>query len=202
MSRTDLSETEYLRHIEHLARAIVDAADGEGWLVLTGVSDEATPLRRAVIEMARQLRHHHFDGDGCLDGELPPMKLAGVVILRPHAVPAGMEESYTEICARLGVEAQPEGWAIWNAWARDGQPVSIVLADSSGTEGLLTNWAHGIEVYPVTPLPAQVVLTRQGWVTPMTLSPASARRLGAARPTCRTLPMDSDASGGSAATPG
>ncbi|GAA0839791.1 hypothetical protein GCM10009525_51470 [Streptosporangium amethystogenes subsp. fukuiense] len=46
------------------------------------------------------------------------------------------------------------------------QPISIVLVDSSGTEGLLANWVQGVEVHPVTPLPAQVVLTRQGWVTP------------------------------------
>jgi hypothetical protein len=130
------------------------------------------------------------------------MRLAGVVILRPHAVPADMEESYTEVCTRLEVEARPEGWAIWNTWAEDGQPISIVLIDSSGTEGLLTNWAHGIEVYPVTPLPAQVVLTRQGWVTPMILSPASARRLGATRPTYQTLPMNPAASGGGAPAPG
>nr|BFE85136.1 hypothetical protein GCM10020093_077370 [Planobispora longispora] len=150
-----------------------------------------------MIETARHLRHYHFDGDGCLDGELPPMKLAGVVILRPHAVPVDMQESYTEICARLDIEARPEGWAIWNTWAGDGQPISIVLVDAGGTEGLLMNWARGIEVYPVTPLPAQVVLTRQGWLTPMTLSPASARRLGATRPTGRTLPVNPGSSGGS-----
>ncbi|MGJ6966248.1 hypothetical protein ACSDR0_30500 [Streptosporangium sp. G11] len=201
MPRTDLSEIEYLRHIEHLAREIVNAADGEGWLTLTTTSDEATPLRRAVIETARQLRHHHFDGDGCLDEDLPLMKLAGVVILRPHAVPVGMEESYTEICARLDVEARPGGWAIWNTWAKDRQPISIVLVDSSGTEGLLTNWAQGIEVYPVTPPPAQVVMTRQGWITPMTLPPASARKLGATRPTCQH-PTNPEVSGGGTPTPG
>ena len=182
MSRTDLSDIEYLRHIEHLAREIVNAADDEGWLTLTATSDGGTPLRRAVIETARQLRHHHFDGDGCLDEDLPPMKLAGVVILRPGSLPVGMQESYSEICDRLDVEARPEGWTVWNTWAKDGQPISVVLVDSNGTEGLLTNWAQGIEVYPIIPLPAQVVLTRQGWITPMTLSPASARKLGATRP--------------------
>ncbi|MFF3445438.1 hypothetical protein [Streptosporangium sp. NPDC002721] len=182
MFRTDFSDIEYLRHIEHLAREIVNAADNEGWLTLITTSDEATPLRRAVTETARHLRHHHFDGDGCLDEDLPLMKLAGVVILRPHALPVGMEESYSEICDRLDIGARPEGWAIWNAWAKDGQPISIVLVDSSGTEGLLTNWTQGIEVYPITPLPAQVILTRQGWITPMTLSPASARELEATRP--------------------
>ncbi|GAA4180398.1 hypothetical protein GCM10022252_03180 [Streptosporangium oxazolinicum] len=182
MSRTELSDIEYLRHIEHLAREIVNTADNEGWLTLATISDEATPLQRAVIETARRLRHHHFDGDGCLDEDLPLMKLAGVVILRPDALPVGMEESYSEICARLDVEARPEGWAIWNTWAKDGQSISIVLIDSSGTEGLLMNWAQGIEVYPVTPLPAQVVLTRQGWVTPMPLSPASARKPETIRP--------------------
>lgn len=38
------------------------------------------------------------------------------------------------------------------------------------------------DTHPVVPLPAQVVLSRQGWVTPMTLSPFSARRLGVSRP--------------------
>ncbi|WP_449060692.1 hypothetical protein, partial [Planomonospora algeriensis] len=195
-------EPEYLRHIEHLAREIVNAASAEGWLTYADDLDGATPLQRTVNETARQLRHHHFDGDGCLDEERPFLRLAGVVLLRPDAVPLGMEESYPEICARLGVEAKPEGWAIWNTWAEDGQGLSIVLADSEGTEGLLMNWARGIEVYPLTPLPAQVVLTRQGWLTPMTLSPLSTRRLGAVQPASRKIPTNPDASGGGASGSG
>ncbi|MGW2159603.1 hypothetical protein [Nonomuraea sp. NPDC001699] len=181
MAGAELSEPEYLRHIEHLARELVNAALDEGRLVHGGRVTHLTPLQRVVGELAHQTRHHHFDGDGCLDPELPPMKLAGVVVLRPDAVPVGMEGEYGEVCARLGVGPRPEGWAVWNAWAEDGQPVSIILVDLRGTEGLLMNWARGIEVHPVRPIPAQVVLTRQGWVKPMTLSPFSARELGVSR---------------------
>jgi hypothetical protein len=202
MPRPDLSEPEYLRHIEHLAREIVNAANAEGWLTYADDPDEATPLQRMVNETARQLRHYHFDGDGCLEEERPFLRLAGVVLLRPDAVPLGMAGSYSEICARLGVQVRPEGWAIWNAWAEDGQSLSIVLADSDGTEGLLMNWARGIEVYPLALLPAQVVLTRQGWLTPMTLSPLSARRLGVIQPASRKASTNPDASSGSAPAPG
>ncbi|GGL48382.1 hypothetical protein [Planomonospora parontospora] len=202
MPRPDLSEPEYLRHIEHLARKIVNAASAEGWLTYADDPAEATPLQRMVNETARQLRHYHFDGDGCLDEERPFLRLAGAVLLQPQAVPLGMEESYPEICARLGVEARPEGWAIWNTWAADGQSLSMILADSGGTEGLLMNWARGIEIYPLTPLSAQVVLTRQGWLTPMTLSPRSARRLGAIQPVSGKAAAKPEASGGGTPAPG
>ncbi|MER5321944.1 hypothetical protein [Streptosporangium roseum] len=194
MSRHELSEAEYLRHLEHLAREIVSAAHGEGWITYGDDPEGVTPLQRSVNEMARQIRHYHFDSDGCLDPELPILKLAGVVVLQPHALPLGMDETYNEICARLGVEARPEGWAIWNTWAEDGRSISIILVDSDATEGILMNWMRGIEVYPVTPLPAQVTLTRQGWVAPMTLSPFSARKLGATRPVYWSPGADSDAS--------
>ncbi|GGL34340.1 hypothetical protein [Planomonospora parontospora] len=202
MPRPDLSEPEYLRHIEHLAREIVNVASAEGWLTYAEDPAEATLLQRAVNETARQLRHYHFDGDGCLDEERPFLRLAGIVLLRPDAVPLGIEESYPEICARLGVEAKPEGWAVWNTWASDGQSLSIVLAGSEGTEGLLMNWARGIEVYPLAPLPAQVVLTRQGWLTPMTLSPRSARRLGVIQPASWKAPANPETSGGGTPAPG
>ncbi|GAA3008618.1 hypothetical protein [Streptosporangium longisporum] len=201
MPRPDLSEPEYLRHIEHLAREIVNAASTEGWLTYADDPDEATPLQRMVNETARQLRHYHFDTDGCLDEERSLLRLAGVVLLRPDAVPLGMEESYTEVCVGLGVDARPEGWAIWNTWAEDGQSLSIVLVDVEATEGLLMNWKRGVEAYPLTPLPAQVVSARQGWLTPMTLSPLSARRLGVIQPVSRKAPTNPNASGGGAPTP-
>lgn len=185
MPAAELSEPEYLRHVEHLARKVVAMAKEEGWLSHGDDPAELTPLQQVISQLDDQIRHHHFAGDGCVDdSELPLMKLAGIVVLRPEAMPAGMAGTYDEICARLGVDARPEGWAIWNTWAADGQPVSIVMVDLEGTEGVLMNWTRGIEVYPVTPLPAQVVLARQGWVTPMTLSRLSARKLGTTRPVC------------------
>ncbi|GAA4983777.1 hypothetical protein HD597_009495 [Nonomuraea thailandensis] len=193
-----LSETEYLRHIELLARDVIHAANEEGWLTYDREATAATPLHRAVNELARQIRHHHFSGDGCLEDDLPLMRLAGIVLLHPKAIPPDMEGTYEEICARLGVPPAADGWAVWNAWAHDRQPISIVLADTDGTEGILVNWAHGIEVYPAAPLPAQVVLTRQGWITPMTLSPLSARKLGVTRPPYWTP----DASGEGTPAPG
>ncbi|MET8984645.1 hypothetical protein ABZW49_04275 [Nonomuraea wenchangensis] len=201
MAGADLSEPEYLRHIEHLARELVNAAADEGWLTCDGQLMHLTPLQRAVTEMARQIRHYHFDGDGCINPELPPMKLAGTLVLKPDAVPLGMEGTYAEICARLGVEPRLEGWAIWNTWAADGQPISIIMVDLDGTEGVLMNWTRGIEVYPVTPVPAQVVLTRQGWVKPMTLSPFSVRKLGTNRPIYWPPAPTPEASGGGVPAP-
>lgn len=98
MAREDLSEPEYLRHIERLVRDLVNAADDEGWLVFGEQTEELTPLQRVVTELAHQIRHYHFDGDGCLESNRPER--------------------------------------------------------------------------------AQVVVTRQGWVNPMALSPFSARKLG------------------------
>jgi len=63
------SEIDYLRRVEQLAHAVVDeAADpSEAWLSLLPDAAEATPLQRAVNDLARNLRMRHFDGDGCID---------------------------------------------------------------------------------------------------------------------------------------
>ncbi|UBU14104.1 hypothetical protein [Nonomuraea gerenzanensis] len=76
MPPADLSETEYLRHIELLARDVIDAAHEEGWLTYDRDATPATSLHRAVNELARQIRHYHFSGDGCLEDDPPPMRLA------------------------------------------------------------------------------------------------------------------------------
>lgn len=67
---TTQSETDYLRSIEQLAHEVVHQAGdkGEGWLSFAPDPVEATPLQRAVNNLARALRYRHFDGDGCLDG--------------------------------------------------------------------------------------------------------------------------------------
>jgi hypothetical protein len=67
---------------------------------------------------------NHFDGDGCVDPELPLLKLAGAILLKPDVVPKGIDGTYAEICARLGVNARSEGWAIWNTWATKGEPIT------------------------------------------------------------------------------
>jgi hypothetical protein len=60
-------EPSYLRRVEVLAHAVCDRAMDEGWLSYRPDPDEATPLQRAVNELARNLRHHHSSTDGCCD---------------------------------------------------------------------------------------------------------------------------------------
>jgi hypothetical protein len=175
-----LSEAEYLREIEARSRAVVDAAAGEGCLPYDKEPEERSALRKAVNELARSLRHYHYKGDGCLDEEAdrPRMRLAGVVLLRPAAMPFGMDDDYETACQRLNVDPRPEGWAIWNTWSEQGLAVSLVMTDLDGTEGLLVNWAQGITTYPVTPVPSQITQVHQGWTAPMTVSPRVRRHLG------------------------
>ncbi|MFI9503817.1 hypothetical protein [Nocardia sp. NPDC052566] len=59
-------ELAYLRRVELLAHAVCDSALDEGWLSYAPDSEDATPLQRATNELARNLRHVHFEGDGCL----------------------------------------------------------------------------------------------------------------------------------------
>ena len=60
-------ELGYLRRVEVLAHAVGDRALDEGWLSFHPDPDEATPLQRAVNELARNLRNHHSSTDGCCD---------------------------------------------------------------------------------------------------------------------------------------
>ncbi|MFJ4469777.1 hypothetical protein ACIP2X_20195 [Streptomyces sp. NPDC089424] len=178
MPRPELSELDHLREIERLARAVAAAALDAGHLSYAPDPDDATPLQRAVNALAREIRHHHFPGDGCLPEEdRPTVRLAGVVLLRPAPSPPATEETYETACARLGVEARAEGWAQWNTWGSGGARITMVVSSVDTTLGLLANWARGRDVYPVRPLPSQVALVRQGWAGPMTLSPWGAARL-------------------------
>jgi len=61
------SEDEYLRIVERLANDVVDRALDEGWLMYLPDDSEQTPLQRSINELARNLRHVHYEGDGCLD---------------------------------------------------------------------------------------------------------------------------------------
>ena len=61
------TEEEYLKRVEELANAVCDEALEEGWLSYLPDPPDATPLQKAINELARNLRHVHYAGDGCLD---------------------------------------------------------------------------------------------------------------------------------------
>ncbi|MFC9730067.1 hypothetical protein ACFWGM_05555 [Streptomyces roseolus] len=85
------------------------------------------------------------------------VRLVGTSVLKPGLMPAGVDEPYEAVCARIGVEPRAEGWALWNTWDRDGEvKVTRVVTAVATTEGLFANWAHGRALDPVTPLPSQV----------------------------------------------
>lgn len=54
----------------------------------------------------------------------------------------------------------------------------MVVSAVDTTVGLLTNWARGRHVYPVTPLPSQMAHIQQGRAGPMTFSPFGVERSG------------------------
>ncbi|MBY8881513.1 hypothetical protein [Actinacidiphila acidipaludis] len=178
MASPELSETDYLREIERLAERVAVEAANAGWPGAPDGADDTSPLRRSVAALTRALRRYHFDGDGCLDPDRPPVRLVGACVLRPGVMPAGSEQGYAEVCARLGVEPRPEGWALWHTWADGALKVTMVVSAVDTTEGLLANWARGRAVDPVTPLPSQIALIHSGWVGPMTFSPRGVRRTG------------------------
>lgn len=68
-ARRRRSDEEYLAHIEQLAHAVADEAFEEGWLDHGSDRSGRTPLQRSIIELAENLRHVHYAGDGCLDEE-------------------------------------------------------------------------------------------------------------------------------------
>lgn len=61
------SDDDYLRHVEELANVVCDAAFDEGWLTFPPDDAGQSPLQQAINELARNLRHVHSAGDGCLD---------------------------------------------------------------------------------------------------------------------------------------
>jgi hypothetical protein len=67
--RKRLSEIEYLRKVEALANGVCDRALDEGWLTYLPEDHDQTPVQQAVNELARNLRHVHFEGDGGLDDD-------------------------------------------------------------------------------------------------------------------------------------
>ncbi|QOV33877.1 hypothetical protein IM697_27250 [Streptomyces ferrugineus] len=178
MTSLELGELDHLREIERLALRVREAASDEGWLSYLDDPEGATPLQRSVNALARVLRHHHFDGDGCLEDDRPRIRLVGACVLKPGVMPAGVEETYEEVCARIGVEPRPEGWALWNTWSDGELKVTMVVTAVETTEGLFANWSRGRAVDPLTPLPSQIAVIRHGWIGPITFSPRGVSRTG------------------------
>jgi len=63
------TELEYLKRVEELANLVCDEALEEGWLSYEPDPPDATPLQKRINELARNLRHVHYEGDGCLDDD-------------------------------------------------------------------------------------------------------------------------------------
>lgn len=55
----------YHARVEALANEICRHALDEGWLTYLPDDEDQTPFEKAVNELARNLRHVHYDGDGC-----------------------------------------------------------------------------------------------------------------------------------------
>ncbi|MET8963000.1 hypothetical protein ABZX69_26635 [Streptomyces sp. NPDC004074] len=178
MTAPELGEEDYLREIERLAHRVSVEAFREGWVCLPADPEDATPLQASVNALARALRSYHFPGDGCTQEDRPLTRAVGAAVFRPQVMPAGVQESYEEACARLGVAPRPEGWALWNTWGEGDLEVTLVVSAIETTEGLLENWSRGRSVDPVSPLPSQIALVRRGWIGPMTLPPRAAHRAG------------------------
>jgi hypothetical protein len=167
----------YLRAIEVRAREIVERAREEGWLSHEADPGDTTPLQRAVNDLAGILLHYHFDGDGCLD-KLPRCGLGGAAIIGLGPAAGDPLADYDGLCARLGVEPRPEGWALWHTWDAKHRAHTLVTTRIVTTEGLLMNWSHGISVYPTVADRADIAAVVRGWQGPIILSPDHARELG------------------------
>ncbi|WP_380280837.1 hypothetical protein [Kitasatospora purpeofusca] len=177
MSTPEPDELDYLREIERLAHDVTVEASAEGRLSYAPDPPDATPFQHSVNALARAVRAYHFEGDGCVE-DRPLLELAAAAVLKPGAVPAGLDEDYEQACARFGVEPRPEGWALWHTWGKGGLQVTMVVSAVATTEGLFRNWALGREFDPVEPLPSQIALVHRGWSGPMTFAPRGVRRIG------------------------
>lgn len=163
MDEPELSEHDYLRQIELLALEVVTA------------SRRATGPQQAIDELARQLRHYHFVGDGCVEDDRPLLRLGGAALIGP-----GETDSYRTGCARLGVDPRDEGWALWYTWDDRARAHTLVTTALATTRGLLENWERGRDLHPAWPLRSQVRAVIRQWVGPIVLSPgyAAQRNLG------------------------
>ncbi|WP_412736337.1 hypothetical protein [Krasilnikovia sp. MM14-A1259] len=177
MLEPELNEHDYLQQIELLARDVVRAAKDEGWVSYDADPAEASALQRAVNEVARRLRHWHFNGDGCLEDDRPLLHLGGAGVITPGDNPE-RQENYRTGCARLGVDVRDEGWALWYSWDDKARAHTIVTTALDTTHALLDNWSHGRDIHPAQPDRAQIAAVVRGWVGPITLSPSHATTIG------------------------
>lgn len=67
--RNRVDDETYLRRVEELAGRVCEAALTEGWLMYLPDDSDQTPLQKAINELARNIRHVHYDGDGCMDDD-------------------------------------------------------------------------------------------------------------------------------------
>ncbi|MBO3741741.1 hypothetical protein [Actinoplanes flavus] len=74
---------DYLQQMELLAVDVVAAAQDEGRQTYGDDSAGATPLQRSVNELVRVLRHHHFEGGGCVEPNRPVLHLGGAALFAP-----------------------------------------------------------------------------------------------------------------------
>ena len=172
---SELSELDYLRQIELLARDVTDRAFDEGWLSYPPDPSDATSLQRAVNELARTLRAWHFPGDGCVEEDRTMLKLGGAALVTPQT--AGVEV-YRKLCERLGVEDRPQGWSLWFTWDDGGRAHTMVTTLDDTTRALLDAWSHGRDANPARPVRAQIAAVARGWIGPLTRSPEDAARRG------------------------
>jgi hypothetical protein len=177
MAEPELDVRDYLRQIELLALDVVAAAQDEGSLTYGGEPADATPLQRSVNELARTLRHHHFEDDGCAESNRPVLHLGGAALFEPGQTKS-QQDGYRAGCARLGVDARDEGWALWHTWDDRERAHTIVTTALETTRGLLDNWALGRDLHPLQPRRSQIRAVIRGWAGPITLSPSHATTRG------------------------
>ncbi|GIE92105.1 hypothetical protein [Actinoplanes regularis] len=177
MPEPELNEQDYLRQIELLARDVVAAAQKEGWQTYGTDPADATAMQRSVNELARLLRHRHFEGDGCVEPDRRTLPLGGAALFEPGETQS-RQDSYRVGCARLGVDPRAEGWALWHTWDDQQRAHTMVTTALETTRGLLDNWAQGHDVHPSQPRRSQIRAVVRGWVGPITLSPGHAGTQG------------------------
>jgi len=173
----ELSRQDYLRQVELLALDVVAAAQEEGWQSWGEDPVDATRLQRTVNELARTLRHQHFEDDGCVEPDRPVLHLGGAALFVPGETES-RQDGYRVGCARLGVDTRDEGWALWYTWDDQERAHTMVTTALRTTRGLLDNWAQGRDVHPAQPRRSQIRAVIRGWVGPVTLSPSHASTKG------------------------
>ena len=103
--------------------------------------------------------------------------LGGAAIITPGSTTA-QQDAYRYGCARLGVDAQDGGWALWHSWDDKARAHTLVTTAQDTIRALRGNWSHGRDVHPVQPRRARIAAVVPDWVGPITLSPSHAATVG------------------------